>query len=113
MLVARPIREGDHEADAALTVEEFNDSFRSAECSVLRLENRRLVDLVDERDELRAFLAGDLPEVYPWEQTEWTEMVARHAAAGRAFRRVRVVEYPLDRPQPLHDLHRVLERHRR
>jgi uncharacterized protein DUF6879 len=75
-----------------LTREAFGDLFRSAERSVMRLENRRRTDMADERDELRAFLAGTLPDPYPWERTWWTDMVARHVEAGRAFRRVRVVE---------------------
>jgi hypothetical protein len=78
-----------------LTDEAFDDLFLSAESSVQRLENRRITDMVDERDELRAFLAGELPDPYPWEPTWWTEMVARHIEAGRVFRRVRIVEEPL------------------
>jgi hypothetical protein len=78
-----------------LTAEAFERLFRSATRSVLRLENRRRADIPDERDELQAFLDGDLPDVYPWEQTWWTDMVARHAAAGRPLRRVRVVDHPL------------------
>ena len=78
-----------------LTFEAFQELFRSAERSMLRLENRRHTDVADERAQLRAFLAGELPEVREREPDSWSEMVARHVTAGRPFRRVRVVDDPL------------------
>jgi hypothetical protein len=63
--------------------------------SALRWESRRYADIEDERLELRAFLAGELPEVYEREPDDWTRTVARQAAAGRLVRRVRVLDTPL------------------
>ena len=78
-----------------LTSEAFQDLFRSADRSALRLENRRHTDVADERTQLRAFLAGGLPEVRERDPDSWTEMVTRHVAGGGSFRRVRVVDDPL------------------
>jgi len=69
--------------------------FDRFEHSVLRLESRRHTDLASERAELRAFLAGELPEAYAWEPDAWTRMVTRQTSAGRPFRRVRVMDDPL------------------
>lgn len=78
-----------------LSTEDFHELFRTAEHSVLRLEMRRHTDIESERPEFNAFLAGELPEVRDWAPTWWTEMVSGHAAAGRPFRRVRVMDDPL------------------
>lgn len=78
-----------------LSDETFNALFMSAESSVLRLESRRHTDIPGEQAELRAFLAGELPEVRQWEHNWFTRMVSEHAAAGRPFRRVRVMDEPL------------------
>jgi hypothetical protein len=78
-----------------LSEEEFDTQFQSAEHSLLRLEMRRHTNLGAERSEVEAFLAGERPEVYVWSSDRWTEMVGRHAAAGRPFRRVRVMDEPL------------------
>jgi hypothetical protein len=74
---------------------EFLQLFETFERSARRLESRSHTDLANERHELEAFLAGDLPEGYPWEETDWTRMVARHAGAGHEFSRVRVMDDPL------------------
>jgi hypothetical protein len=78
-----------------LSAEEFAAQFQAAERSLLRLEMRRHTDVVEERPQLRAFLAGELPEVCEREPNWFSEMVGRHAAAGRPFRRVRVMDDPL------------------
>lgn len=78
-----------------LSDEGFNDLFTAAERSLLRLESRRHTDLPSEQAELHAFLAGELPEVRQWEHNWFTRMVSEHAAAGRPFRRVRVMDEPL------------------
>ena len=78
-----------------LTGAEFFAQFETAEQSMLRLESRRHTDVEDERSDFRAFLAGDLPEVLEWEHSPFTEMVSRHTAAGRPFRRARVMDDPL------------------
>jgi hypothetical protein len=74
---------------------EFFAQFESAGRSLLRLESRRHTDIEDERSEFRAFLAGEPPEVHQWEHEPFTEMVSRHAAAARPFRRARVMDDPL------------------
>ncbi|MGQ0573863.1 MAG: DUF6879 family protein [Pseudonocardia sp.] len=78
-----------------LSAEQFLTLFDQVERDALRLESRRCTDLADERAELRAFLAGELPEVMEWEPDGWTEMVTRARCAGRRVRRVRVVDEPL------------------
>ena len=79
-----------------LSNEGFQDLFCSAQHSVLRLEMRRHTDIPSERPEIATFLAGEQPEVRaPWAPNWWTEMLSAHTAAGRPFRRVRVMDDPL------------------
>lgn len=77
-----------------LSTAEFTALFEQAEHSLLRWECRRSTDVPDERAEFADFRAGRLP-VRPEPQPDgWTRMVARHVAAGRNVRRVRVVDEP-------------------
>lgn len=74
---------------------EFRALVESFVRSALRLESRRYTDVEDERPELRAFLAGDLPEIYEWQPNDWAVMAARQRSMGRPIRRVRVMDDPL------------------
>lgn len=78
-----------------ISPDEFLGLFDDFQHSAVRLESRSNSDIVAERDELRAFLAGDLPVAYPWSETDWTRMVARQTAAGHELERVRVMDDPL------------------
>ncbi len=73
----------------------LDELLRSAAVSVRRLENRGHTDIPAERERLRAFLDGRMPEIYDRGPDAFTAMVATHRAAGRKFQRVRIVEEPL------------------
>ena len=74
---------------------EFFELFQRFTRSARRLESRSQSLIEEEQPRYRAFLAGQLPEACGAETTAWTEMVRRHAAAGRPFQRVRVMDEPL------------------
>lgn len=74
---------------------EFFELFQRFTRSARRLESRSQSYVEEEQPRYRAFLAGELPETCGGEPTAWTEMVNRHAAAGRPFQRVRVMDEPL------------------
>lgn len=78
-----------------IAADEAQSLFETCERSALRLEARGHADIDDERAELAEFQAGGLPEAYSREPDRWTRMLERHAAAGRSFRRVRVLDDPL------------------
>lgn len=73
---------------------EFFALFTHFEHSAVRLESRRRYDVEEERPRVRAFLAGEMPGTYPWEPSDWTDMVTRQTSAGKPMRRVRVVDKP-------------------
>lgn len=66
--------------------------FETYERSAQRLESRQHTDIAGEREQLRAFLADESPDIT--QPDWWTGMVGRHRAAGKTFRRVRVMEEP-------------------
>lgn len=67
--------------------------FEQAQHSVLRLENRSHTNIPDEQPRIAAFLAGEQPEE-DWAPQRWLDMLAAHRAAGRPFRRARIMEDP-------------------
>ncbi len=78
-----------------LTDTAFRAQFDEVERAALRLESRRHTDIESERAQFAAFLAGVLPETYARDADGWTGMLEGHFAAGRAFRRARVMDDPL------------------
>jgi Family of unknown function (DUF6879) len=72
--------------------EEFDQPFRTFECSAFRLEalDRYAVDI--EKEPVRRFLAGE-PVDLGW-LTPYLTLVKRATAAGKRFQRVRVVSEP-------------------
>lgn len=78
-----------------LTPSAFMEQFDTVERSALRLESRPSTDIEEERSELQAFLAGELPEAREWTPDAWTTMVTLRTSSGAVFRRVRVMDQPL------------------
>lgn len=76
-----------------LTWEEFGTLFTSFERTAYRLEVRERYDTDVEREPQRRFFAGE-PDDLSW-AAEWLAMVRDATAAGKRFRRVRVVSLPL------------------
>jgi hypothetical protein len=77
-----------------LSDSEFFALFTDFEHSALRLESRGRYDMEDERPQVRAFLAGEMPKTYPLDHTPWTDMLARQTSAGHPVQRTRVVDRP-------------------
>ncbi|TYK51465.1 hypothetical protein FXF68_07930 [Actinomadura decatromicini] len=78
-----------------LTGGAFGSIFRTARRSAFRLETRDRYNVPSERERVRRFLAGDPDEDYLRAAHDWGAMTRAAAAAGRPFRRVRVVTVPL------------------
>jgi hypothetical protein len=72
---------------------EFGKLFSAFRKTALRLEVRERYDADVEREPQRKFFAGEADDL-AWAQ-EWLSMVHRATAAGKVFRRVRVVSLPL------------------
>lgn len=77
-----------------LTDAEFFALFTDFDHSARRLESRGHTDIPQERPQVRAFLAGEMPETYRWEPSAWTDMVTRQTSRGKPFQRVRVLDRP-------------------
>jgi hypothetical protein len=73
--------------------DEFDQLFRSFEHTAFRLEVRDRYDPPFETESVRKFLAGE-PDDLAWSES-WLSMVREAIAAGKHFRRVRVVSIPL------------------
>jgi hypothetical protein len=73
--------------------DEFDQLFRSFEHTAFRLEVRDRYDPPYETESVRKFLAGE-PDDLAWSES-WLSMVREAIAAGKHFRRVRVVSIPL------------------
>lgn len=76
-----------------LVGDEFGQLFRSFEHTVFRLEVRDRYDSSYENESLLKFLAGEKDDL-SWMQ-DWLTMIRAATAAGKHFRRVRVVSLPL------------------
>jgi hypothetical protein len=76
-----------------LTWTEFGELFTGFRKTALRLEVRERYDTDVEREPQRKFFAGE-PDELTWAR-EWLDLVCRATAAGKVFRRVRVVSLPL------------------
>ncbi|HEU5472263.1 MAG TPA: hypothetical protein VFV67_16535 [Actinophytocola sp.] len=72
---------------------EFRQLFHSFEHTAYRLEVRDAYNVSYEHESMRKFLAGE-PDDRIWKRS-WLDMVREATAAGRRFRRVRVVTLPL------------------
>jgi Family of unknown function (DUF6879) len=70
---------------------QFMALFTSVRESWRRLETLQRYDVDYEREEFNAFLRGESPDSTPG---PWQEMIAAHAAAGRALARVHVIQMP-------------------
>ena len=81
---------------AKLGTAEFDALFTGFERSARRWETRSRYDVDEERSQLRAFLAGELPAQYsPTHGEWWRENMRSKTAAGKRFERVRVMNEPL------------------
>jgi hypothetical protein len=76
-----------------LTGPEFSQLFRTFEHTAFRLETRDQYKSANETEALRQFVAGE-PVDLAWFQN-WLTMICEATAAGKHFRRVRVVSLPL------------------
>jgi hypothetical protein len=76
-----------------LVGDEFGQLFYSFEHTAFRLEVRDRYDSSYENESLLKFLAGEKDDL-PWIQ-DWLTMIRAATAAGKHFRRVRVVSLPL------------------
>jgi hypothetical protein len=68
--------------------------FDRSEHTCFRLQTLQWYDEPAEADALQAFLAGQVPEIYPGKKA-WLELVSTAAAVGKVMQRVRVAAEPL------------------
>lgn len=80
---------------ALLTGDDLGAIFTTVRRSAFRLETRDRYDVPSEHERVRRFLAGAPDEDYLLAAHVWGAMTRAAAAAGRPFRRVRVVTVPL------------------
>lgn len=76
-----------------LTLDELSAMFGEAKQSVFRLETLQAYNVSTEQPKLERFLAGEKQPVEP--ESSWRELIRSSVAAGRTWKKVKLLRRPL------------------